>query len=317
MKESDIRPDGVLEKYQEAHARDIKKMKEYTFVEVSCPACGLRKCETKFEKFNTQFLECSECDTIYISPRPIPDDLRRFYKESESLACFNDIYDESRENRRILIHQPRAERVLSNIRFGESKIVEVGSGDGVFIEEMLKLGDFEYIAIEPNKARTENYPDGVVVINDTVENADIKSADVIISFELIEHLFDPRELIAAMYRILKPGGIIILTTPNAKGFELSVLGKEADNFTLPGHLNYYNPKSLAILLESIGFEIMEVETPGKLDVDLVRKGFLENKINKDEHEFIHYMVTQCPEELQEFLSENKLSSHMWLVAKKA
>ena len=73
-------------------------------------------------------------------------------------------------------------------------------------------------------------------------------------------------------------GFLILSCPNGAGFEIDILGKESGSVDHE-HLNYFNPTSLCHLLENLGFEILEVQTPGVLDAELVRKAVLSGKIS--------------------------------------
>ena len=58
------------------------------------------------------------------------------------------------------------------------------------------------------------------------------------------------------------------------------------------HLNYFNPKSIEILLNNCGFEILIVETPGKLDVDLVKKALDEERIDLADNLFLKTLFNE-------------------------
>jgi hypothetical protein len=105
-----------------------------------------------------------------------------------------------------------------------------------------------------------------------------------------------------------------------KGFDLLVLGDKSDNIVAPNHINYFNIKSLSFLLHNCGFSVLEVLTPGQMDVDIVRNKILKNDFKLEEFSFLKTMLfDECGETVknfQKFLVENKLSSHMWIVARK-
>ena len=137
---------------------------------------------------------------------------------------------------------------------------------------------------------------------------------------MIEHLYCPKDFLVSCKRVLPSGGLLILTTPNIKGFDLLVSGKDAQNVDGPNHLNYFHPKSLSCLLQQIGFEVIEVLTPGKLDAELVRKKILNGGLDVSNQPFLKQVLIDnwetAGEAFQQFLADNKLSSHMWIVAKK-
>jgi SAM-dependent methyltransferase len=161
---------------------------------------------------------------------------------------------------------------------------------------------------------------GIEMIEKPIEQVTLDVAvDVVASFEVIEHLFAPRAFIEQCARVLRPGGLFIVTCPNVKGFDVQVLQAASDTVDVE-HLNYFHPASLARLLEACGFEVIESSTPGKLDAELVRKKALAGLFDLSSNEFLRELLIDRWDELgadfQEFLAAHRLSSHMWLVARK-
>ena len=118
---------------------------------------------------------------------------------------------------------------------------------------------------------------------------------------------------------MKPGGLFIVTCPNGKGFDFQVLGEKC-NSVGNHHLNYFNLDSLELLLVKQGFNVKEALTPGRLDVELVRDKVLSGEFNLRGQPFLHEIIVDKWEDLgvpfQDFISQNKLSSSMWIVARK-
>jgi SAM-dependent methyltransferase len=146
----------------------------------------------------------------------------------------------------------------------------------------------------------------------------VDDVDVVTSFEVIEHLFSPRAFLEKCLSLLPPGGIYVVTCPNVKGFDITVLGDRSMPVDTE-HLNYMHPRSLGHLLETVGFEVLESQTPGRLDAELVRKGALAGDVDLDEQPFLREVLIEewdrLGEPFQDFLAESGLSSHMWLVAR--
>jgi SAM-dependent methyltransferase len=201
--------------------------------------------------------------------------------------------------------------------------LEVGAGFGTFCEEMRRIGTFEHlIAVEPNPRLAESCRRrGINVIEKSIENVTVDQghADVIASFEVIEHLFCPRDYVQQCATLLQPGGLLILTCPNVQGFDILVL-RELSSAVDIEHLNYFHPKSLSLLVRSSGFDVLEIQTPGKLDAELVRKKVLAGEFDLGDQRFLRQILIdeweQVGEAFQEFLAEKQLSSHMWLVARR-
>lgn len=143
--------------------------------------------------------------------------------------------------------------------------------------------------------------------------------DVVVSFEVIEHLFSPRDFLLSCADVFSPGGLLVITCPNVRGFDIVVL-QTLSNTVDVEHLNYFHPASLSRLVGACGFEILEVMTPGKLDAELVRKKTLSGKFDLSDQPFLQQILIDEWERVggafQQFLAANQLSSHMWLVARK-
>lgn len=328
MKEKDIRPDKLQRENQKLRQKDIRRILAFRkkFVKVSCPACGGKTEKPIFKKDGFNFVQCRRCGTIFINSRPSFSLLADFYGNSSCIKYWNNkIFPISENVRRRQIFAPRATRVVALCKkysVDNSLLVDVGAGFGTFCEEIKKKKFFKKVlAIEPSADLAATCRrKGIETIEKPIEKTVLKRASVITSFELIEHLFNPKEFISACAKSLAKKGLFIITTPNVKGFDFSVLGKKADNFGGPNHLNYFHPQSLKILLESCGLEMVEITTPGKLDAELVRKKILSGESDAKEFPFLKQILIDRWEKLggkfQNFLAENNLSSHMWIVARK-
>jgi len=329
LRETDIRPDHLIAEQMARVQRDIDRLLEYQaqFVQVDCPACMAVERQGVYSKNGFQYVRCLDCKTVYISPRPPKPILEGYYETSENYQYWSThIFPASEDMRREHIIRPRAEKVIGickKFATQSGTLLEVGAGYGTFCEEISKSQYFEkIIAVEPTPSLAQRCQErGLNVINLPIEAVNFHDlqVDVIVSFEVIEHLFEPFDFINSAAQLLKPGGILILTCPNILGFDVQVLGTASTTVDFE-HLNYFHPESLARLVARAGFETLEVSTPGKLDAELVRKATLAGDFNLDNQPFLKHLLIDCWETsgdaFQQFLVEQGLSSHMWLVARK-
>jgi 2-polyprenyl-3-methyl-5-hydroxy-6-metoxy-1,4-benzoquinol methylase len=264
---------------------------------------------------------------MYVSPRPTPAILRRFYETSETYAYWSShVFPASEDARRERIFRPRAERLAelcSRLAPDAAELLEVGAGFGTFCDEARRTGRFSrVVAVEPApdlaaacRAR------GVEVIEAPIEAAELdgQAFDVIASFEVIEHLFSPLDLVRRCATLLRPGGLLVLTCPNVKGFDVAVMGPASDTVDHE-HLNYFHAASLSHLAGRAGLETVETSTPGKLDLELVRKKALDGGLELADQPFVRTLALERFDEVgdafQRFLAEHGLSSHMWFVARR-
>jgi 2-polyprenyl-3-methyl-5-hydroxy-6-metoxy-1,4-benzoquinol methylase/ribosomal protein S27E len=330
LSEQDIRPVQLMAKQRIAALTDVGRMlSRYSeFVHVDCPACGANNAIPKFEKNGISYVECKACQTFYVNPRPPSEVLDWFYRGSPNYAYWNEVIFPASEAARLeRIFVPRVDRLLELCRkysVDTNAILEIGAGFGTFCAEVKKRNVFgRVVAVEPtpdlaNTCRGR----GLEVLEQPVEQIQLGAAelfDVVASFEVIEHLFAPKDFVGHMARLLKPGGIMMLACPNGHGFDIETLGT-ASNTVDHEHLNYFNPGSLAGLLAHCGLEILESFTPGKLDADLVRNRILAGEFDVSKQPFLKKVLVDEWEQLggafQEFLVQQGLSSNMWLVARK-
>ena len=329
MKESEIRPDELMAGQQERHTADVQRLlaRRSEFVEVPCPACGGERRAYAFSKYDLTFFTCADCATVYETPRPNPDLLAHFYATSENYGYWAKfIFPASEEVRREKIFKPRAERVRQICDaqgVGRGTLLEVGAGFGTFCEEIKRLQRFaRVIGVEPTPDLAEGCRKrGLEVIEKPIEQVDPASltVDVVASFEVIEHLFAPHDFVQNCYRVLNPGGLLVLSCPNVKGFDVALLREKSSTVDCE-HLNLFHPASLSHLLKRSGFDVLETSTPGQLDAELVRKEVLAGRFSLEGRPFLQRILIDewdrnC-DGFQRFLVESGMSSHMWIVARK-
>lgn len=329
LSESELCPDHLLRGQEEAFARDIERLQARAgeFVRVDCPACGRRDAEPTLEKHTFTYVTCRSCATLYMDPRPSPAVMNDYYRDSENYRYWGKyIFPASEESRREKLHKPWLDRIVSYCeRFGVPRglLVEVGSGFGTFAEVALRSGRFRrVVAVEINpEMATACSARGLEVIAKGIEDVrdELDLVDVVAGFEVIEHVFEPRVLLQQCARLMKPGALLVLSCPNGQGFDISLLG--ATSLAIdPEHVNLFNPNAIQILLDSCGFDLIDATTPGRLDAEFVRTAVLDGKFDVSRDPFLRRVLIDEWDRLgwpfQQFLADNGLSSHMWLVARR-
>lgn len=330
LTEKDIRPQQYMAAQKVAALSDLGRMlsRSGEFVDVACPACGTADSKPKYSKNGISYRTCFACQTFYVSPRPGPEVLDWFYSGSVNYAYWNaHIFPASEAARRERIFVPRVDRLLAICqKYGVTTdaLLEVGAGFGTFCTELMSRKVFSrVVGVEPTPDLAKTCrARGIEIVESPIEKmvlADAVRFDVVASFEVIEHLFDPADFIAHMLRLLKPGGLVMLTCPNGQGFDIDTLGIASDSVDHE-HLNYFNPDSLSQLLASSGLEVLESFTPGKLDAELVRNKVLEGVFDLVDQPFLQKVLIdewdQRGAAFQDFLVATGVSSNMWIVARK-
>ena len=328
ISEEQIRPAELMQrkrKHLEADRNFLINRRD-RFVHANCPACDQDSFVPYGTKDTFEYVRCQSCATVYTNPRPSLDLLHEFYSTSENYEFWNKyIFPSTEDVRRERIFKPRAEKlaeICKRFDVAGGTFLEIGAAFGTFCEQVQNQEIFDkVIAVEPTTGLAQTCRErGLETREQFVEDlVEIDFAKAIAAFEVIEHLFAPTQFIQACHRILEPNGLLILSCPNSKGFDVATLGTVSGTYDHE-HLNYFHPESLSLLLNRNNFNVLDVSTPGKLDAELVRKAILAEKIDLSDQPFLQEVLVERWEELgenfQQFIADHRMSSHMWIVARK-
>jgi len=326
VKEEEIRRRSAFNRYLELVAEDVKSIfaDRSCFIQVDCPACGGKNYQPQFEKLGFSYVLCLDCGTLFVNPRPPLQLLTNLYTQSRSAHFWvHEFFQPVAEARREKIFRPRAEYVRDTLpEISRGLVGDIGAGFGLFLEELAKFWPAaRLVAIEPSSEMVEICKrKGLEVIPCAVEDVQGWDGqfDLLTSFELFEHLYDPAEFLNKAWHLLRPGGYLLLTTLNGEGFDIQVLWEKSKSIAPPQHLNFFNPRSITRLFQASNLIVEKVDTPGKLDWDIVEGMYREEGI--DPGRFWRLVAEQAEpatkSSLQDWISENGLSSHMRIVARK-
>jgi SAM-dependent methyltransferase len=145
-----------------------------------------------------------------------------------------------------------------------NKILDIGCGTGFFLEVAKEKGwevygtEFTDEAVTICKNKGINMQKGRL----TADWYNPEQFDIITSFEVLEHIYNPIEEVQNIHTILRKGGLFYLTTPNFNAVERYMLKDNYNVIEYPEHLSYYTPKTLNYLFTRNGFRKMRVMTTG-------------------------------------------------------
>jgi 2-polyprenyl-3-methyl-5-hydroxy-6-metoxy-1,4-benzoquinol methylase len=142
------------------------------------------------------------------------------------------------------------------------RLLEVGCGAGVMLRQMADLG-WEVAGVDPDpKACTVARSHDLEIKCGSLEEAMYPSDyfDAVIMNHVLEHIGKPYELLKECFRVLRPGGRIVITTPNAASLGHRFFRTAWRGIEAPRHLFIFTPGSLQMLLNSIGFESISQRT---------------------------------------------------------
>lgn len=327
MKEYEIRPGALLQRYLDLSARDANhcfgNVPRYA---VPCVACGGMEAEDQFEKFGFAYSMCCECASLFQSPRPAIEVFEAFYRDSESSRFWaEEFFPAVAEARRERIFRPRVQR-LAELCAGKGvavdRLIEVGAGYGIFLEEWRRrFPETQLLSVEPSRhLAMECRNKGFEVIEAVAEHVVGHDgyADLVVCFEVLEHVHEPLAFIQTLARLARPGGHVFVSTLCADGFDIQMLWDKSNSIFPPHHINFLSVAGFRRLFDRAGLEEVDISTPGQLDVDIVRNAAAKNDSVLSEHRFIRRLVAneEAATAFQKFLAKNQLSSHVWVIGRK-
>jgi 2-polyprenyl-3-methyl-5-hydroxy-6-metoxy-1,4-benzoquinol methylase len=145
------------------------------------------------------------------------------------------------------------------------RLLDVGCSSGAFLHTACRLG-YQAEGVEPSADAAQTAREaGLKVFTGYLEQANFPDAtfDAITLIEIVEHLRDALGLMRECARILKPGGVVLVTTPNAHSWTARAMGSRWAGFNLNamgGHISFFNPHSIALLAARSGLRVHRLET---------------------------------------------------------
>jgi SAM-dependent methyltransferase len=275
---------GLLEEYQS----------DSTLLEPNvCPACGSAAySRTLFSNpVGFSFSVCQNDDAIYLDPVPSAATLQRLYNHPS--MSFNYTGDESFGNTKVEATNQddyiALVRMIGPVR-KKLRLLEVGCATGGFLKTASQTFDVDGVELNDTTA-------GVARLNGfhvkTGRLSDISGESkysVIVMLQVLEHIVDPKQLIADVHRLLEPDGYFFVSLPNIDSASMEYLGRLHIHVSSFGHVSLYRKQSLCALGKRCGLEMLAHEYHGGRDLEL--HDVLALLISKEK--FYHRMALYSP-----------------------
>ncbi len=256
-----------------------------------------------------EYLRCPDTDSLFLASLPDTDTwgdlLKDVNRHRQSPTTFHaEIAPSRREN----VHLPKLDWI-------QSVLVLEGLHTPSLVEASVPSSEFLPILRE-SRIFSE-----VVALDETELAGAPKLSGQIDAAALLESLdraHDPALLVKVVAGYLRPGGLIFVTSLVSSGFDFALLGKRNLYLFPPDRTNCFSLTGLEVLLARAGFELLEVSTPGVLDVEIVR-AHVERDPSIPLSVFERQLMARGGEvqgSFQTFLQQNNMSSFARLVGRK-
>jgi SAM-dependent methyltransferase len=248
----------------------------------SCDLCGSTRSEMilRTKRLDGPLMRCTNCRLFFVQlpekiliengggrtvanggTERVAAEMVRLAERARELSLVEHDVEQNERPWRELSARERLDDLRRFVPGG--KLLEVGSSTG---EMLLAAGPwFDAAGVEPDQqncriARSR----GLNCIPKTLIDAAFPDAsfDIAASYHVIEHVPSPRNELAELRRIIKPGGWLALETPNIANIWYKLIRSRWRQF-IPDHIYFFTPQTLSRLCEQSGFEIQETRTVGK------------------------------------------------------
>lgn len=219
-----------------------------------CIHCGSDRLKRMERYVDAALVRCQKCKLVFSERIPTSDELAEYYR---NYGLNSDLSPITRDRYKRLLDKWEPYR-------DTNRILDVGCGVGHFLDIAREMKWEVYGTELSEGAYATCLSKGIKMHHGLVEDApfDAGSFDVVVSIEVIEHINTPQVDLKAFHRLLRPGGLLYVTTPNFGSLSSRILKENYNVVTYPEHLTYYTPKTLSRVLRANGFSRNKLITDG-------------------------------------------------------
>lgn len=225
---------------------------------MACILCGaVKPLLRRYDRGDYRVSSCPDCALIQLDPTPSEATLaalysREYFGSDDAQSGYGDYASQEAEYLATFAEDIRT--IRRHVPTGD--VLDVGCGYGYFMQVASDAGfrpfgiDLSEAAVERASAR---FPGRVFrgTLNDSALPSEQKF-DVVFASHVIEHVTAPVGFVRSVVARLKPGGLVVLVTPNIESLLSRVSGARWVSFKIPEHVAYYSPATIRALIRRAG-----------------------------------------------------------------
>lgn len=234
----------------------------------TCPLCGSPRHRTLSLRGGHHLLaRCQECDFVFSIVVPGPAEIHKRYQSGyyQSWGLHDPAFEPVLREMKLHTFRGHMTRVARLMPSGA--VLDVGCATGFFLEMAEEAGwDVWGVELSEEGASRARRRFGDRVFCGSLAEAKFPSSrfDLVTLFDVIEHVADPRGLVDEVSRILRPGGLLLLTTPDIGSLSARLMGKYWIHFTENEHLCFFDRQRIKRFMRDHGFSLELVTSAVKV-----------------------------------------------------
>ena len=292
---------------QEKRIQDPDKFK--------CVLCDKTDCGILFLEWERgyQLYQCQACGAVSanISFKNSHEHIEAVYGQEDYNQKVRREIHEQYEYRKKQFGADRYKYIIDRLKLNKNniKLLDVGCGPGYFLS-YLKDCNIDSKGLEVTQYLADYCQErGLDVSSSDLSHEEDNSYDVIVLFDVLEHLSDPISTFSVIRRKLKRGGYCVAFTPNIHSVGYELMGPKQNTLLPFEHFCFYNDQSIKYLADNTGFSIHTLETFGLDIMDYLLMKEYENNVPYTDD--LHDMMVL----LQGILDKNSISNHFRITLK--
>ena len=210
---------------------------------------------------NHKVIRCSKCKHVQLNPVPSMEEDKIFYDNNlqEKNIHYNGSIKENRKKG--LSDLSRRVEFVSKITPKNGKILEIGSGYGFCLEQMIKK-NYDIVGIEVSKERRviskKVTKAKVLDVNIMSDEINLGKFHSIVLFHVLEHISNLEQFLQNMRQMLYQNGNVVIEVPNFDDYQIPINYEYKEWNLQRAHIHYFNPKTIKFILQKNGFKKINI-----------------------------------------------------------
>lgn len=234
----------------------------------NCNLCGSKSFGVVWNDVTTwehpgrfRVVRCNKCGLVFLNPRPTEEHIKRFYSKEGYWGrdLEKDTLPVNWKEERKWRYGPLYRGIFKRRKKGS--ILDIGAGTGMFLSKFKETGwqvQGTEFSMDVAQFAKRSFSIHLKVGDFLKLKFEPKRFDVVTITTVLEHVYKPKETLRKIHRILKPGGLLVVTVPNIDSIGAKIFRSEWYALDPPRHLYQFSVKTLEKMLNQAGFKIQDI-----------------------------------------------------------
>jgi 2-polyprenyl-3-methyl-5-hydroxy-6-metoxy-1,4-benzoquinol methylase len=216
-----------------------------------------------------QIVQCQVCGNLYLNPRPVREELSRIYPPNYYAYNYETSINPIALKAKDFLDRRKVTTWLNYVNTDRQNLnfLDVGCGNGRYLQMLHRLGvpKSQLYGIEMSQGaidslQSEGYNSYYGRLEEVEQALPANTFDLIVLLQVLEHVEHPRTTIQTLSRLLRPGGILVVETPNTQSLDVKLFSQGYwGGYHFPRHWNLFDRVTLTRLVTEANLQVKEIQ----------------------------------------------------------